>query len=142
MFALKKMQSELVVKGHEPDYPQFLNWMQRSDATFTFPLAVVLRYREFEPPERQLLQAADDYIQFFLSRLKSIELALSDGRQFICADRFTVADSAIHYPLYLGELIGLDYKYKPLTAAYFQRLKKRPAFEQSLQAQQHLKPFI
>ena len=137
-----KFGNELGVAIDEKEYGVYLNWLHRSDATFTFPLAVVLRYSRFELPERLLPQASDDYKQFFLSRIKSVESALLDGRQFLVADRLSMADIAVHYPLYLGQLLGLDYKYKPLTLDYLERLKALPSFQRCLQKQSHLAPFI
>lgn len=137
-----KFSSDLKVTPDEKAYGEYLNWMYRSDATFTFPLAIVLRYGRFEALERQLPQAEADYIQFFLSRIKSVEAVLSDGRQFLCANRFTMADIAVHYGLYLGELIGLAHKYKPFTLDYLARLKEIPSFQRSLDKQVHMPPFI
>ena len=118
-----------------PSYPDYLNWLHRSDATFTFPLAVVLRYSRFEADERKLQQAADDYTQFFLSRIKSVERCLSDGRPFLLGEQFSMADVAVHYPLYLAELMGLAYKFGVHTQNYLQRLKQRDAFKRATHAQ-------
>jgi hypothetical protein len=35
--------SDLAVRGDEPDYGAYLNWLHRSDATLTFPQTLVLR---------------------------------------------------------------------------------------------------
>ena len=137
-----KFGSELGVKPVQKGYGDYLNWMHRSDATFTFPLAIVLRYSRFEQADRLLSQASDDYTQFFLSRIKSIEHVLQDGRPFLLADRLTMADIAVHYPLYLGHLLGLDFKYKPFTLDYLNRLLALPSFQRSLQKQAHLASFI
>ena len=42
----------LAVAATEPDYGAYLNWLHRADATLTFPLALVFRYRDLEAPER------------------------------------------------------------------------------------------
>ena len=41
----------LEVLPNETDYPDYLNWLHRSDATLTFPLAIMLRYSVFPKPE-------------------------------------------------------------------------------------------
>lgn len=115
----------------EPDYGVYLNWLFRSDATLTFPQTIVLRYTRLEPESRRLPQAAEDYTVWYLSRLRSVEAAL-EGREFLCGDRFTMADIAVHYALYLGESLGLDQRYKPNCQAYLGRLKTRPAFQRAL----------
>ncbi|MBL4679509.1 MAG: glutathione S-transferase family protein [Pseudomonadales bacterium] len=119
--------SDLKVKVDEPAYGEYLNWLHRSDATLTFPQTLVLRYSVLEPEERRLQQVVDDYSQWYLSRLKAVELAL-EGKEFLCANKFTIADIAVAYALFLGSSLGLDKKYKPNCKAYLKRMMSRPAF--------------
>lgn len=118
----------LAVTPDEPDFGLWLDWMHRSEATLTFPQTIVLRYTRFEPDERKLPQAADDYTQWFFSRLKHLTRALSDGREWLCAGRFTTADICTAYALLLAIDLGLDYKFSPEIAAYWSRASSRPAF--------------
>ena len=74
--------SALEVRRDEADYWDYRNWLHRSDATLTFPLAIMIRYTRVEPAERRLAQAVDDYKAFFGGRAKSIEAALADGRDW------------------------------------------------------------
>ncbi|HEX4304361.1 MAG TPA: glutathione S-transferase family protein [Rhizomicrobium sp.] len=111
----------------DKDYGLYLNWLHRSDATLTFPQTIVLRYTRLEPEERRLKQAADDYTQWFFSRLRSVEQATGDSA-YLCAGRFTIADICVGYALYLAETLGLRPGFKPNTEAYYQRLSERPAF--------------
>jgi glutathione S-transferase len=126
--------TDLRVDPSEPAYGAYLNWMYRSDATLTFPQTIVLRYTRLEPKERRLPQAAEDYTVWYLSRLRSVEAALED-REFLCAGRFTMADIAIHYALFLGETLGLAERYKPRSRDYLERLKARPAFRRAREKQ-------
>jgi len=121
----------LGVGPEEQDYGLYLNWLHRSDATLTFPQTIVLRYTRLEPEERRLKQAADDYTQWFFSRLRSVEAALAD-RDYLCAGRFTIADIAIGFALYLAETLNLRGGFKPRTEAYYQRLSARPAFQKAI----------
>ena len=132
--AEKAAPNPLRVDPSEPAYGEYLNWLYRSDATLTFPQTIVLRYSRLEPEARRLPQAVEDYSVWFLSRLRSVETALDD-REFLCADRFTMADIAVHYALYLGRTLGLDERYKPNCKAYLARLMQRPAFQQALARQ-------
>lgn len=118
---------DLSVKVDEPDYGEYLNWLHRSDATLTFPQTLVLRYTVLEPEERRLPQVVDDYSRWYLSRLRAVELAL-ENREYLCANRFTIADIAVGYALFLGTTLGLDERYKPNCKAYLERLMSRPAF--------------
>lgn len=120
--------SQLAVSPSEPDYGDYLNWLYRSDATLTFPQTLVLRYTQLEPEDRRQPQVAEDYTKWFLSRLRSVELSI-EGKEFLCADRFTIADIAVGYALYLGTTIGLDERYKPNCKRYLENLMARPAFQ-------------
>lgn len=121
----------LAVDAAEPDYGTYLNWLHRSDATLTFPQTLVFRYTQLEPEERRLPQVVEDYTIWFYSRLKSVELALED-REYLCADRFTIADISVVFALHFGVSLGLDGRYKPNTRAYYERLLERPAFQRAL----------
>lgn len=123
--------SELGLTPKDKDYGLYLNWLHRSDATLTFPQTIVLRYTQLEPEERRLKQAADDYTQWFFSRLKSVEQTTGE-REFLCADRFTIADICIAYALYLADTLGLRGGFKPNTEAYYKRLSQRPAFQRAI----------
>ncbi len=123
--------TDLEVRPDEPDYLPYLNWMHRSDATLTFPLTIVLRYTRLEPEERKLPQAVEDYKGFFMGRAKSIEEALSDGREWLTAGRFTAADICVGYAVHLAAGFGFDKELGPFTQDWYARLKARPAFLQA-----------
>jgi len=50
---------------------------------------------------------------------------------YLCDDRFTLADIAVGYALYLGEKLGLSGQYAAQTQAYLARLEDRPAFRRA-----------
>lgn len=127
--------SPLAVTVEEPDYALWLDWLHRGEATFTFPQTIVLRYTRLEPEERRLKQAADDYAQWFLSRLRHLTRAL-DNREWLCAGRFTMADVSVGYALLFARTLGLDGKFSPEVAGYWQRLSARPAFLAAKAAQE------
>ena len=60
----------LEVRRDEADYWDCRNWLHRSDATLTFPLAIMIRYTRVEPEERRLAQAVADYKAFFGGRAR------------------------------------------------------------------------
>lgn len=133
--ATRNGPSPLAVAVDEPDWGAFLNWTHFGEATLTFPQTLVLRYARFEPEERRQPQVANDYAQWFLARLRAVEAALTDGREFLCAGRFTVADISVGYALLLGTVLGLDAQYGPQVAAYWQRLARRDGYARAQQAQ-------
>ncbi|MDG1814183.1 MAG: glutathione S-transferase family protein, partial [Porticoccaceae bacterium] len=84
-----------------------------------------------EPEETRLPKVAEDYSKWFHSRLRTVEAAMTD-REFLCADRFTIADIAVGYALHLAETLNLSSGFKPNTLAYYKRLKARPAFQRAV----------
>ncbi|MDZ7684753.1 MAG: glutathione S-transferase family protein [Gammaproteobacteria bacterium] len=123
--------TNLAVSVDEPAYGDYLNWLHRSDATLTFPQTIVFRYTSLEPPERRLPQAVEDYSIWYHSRLRSVEAAL-EGHEFLCAERFTIADIVVGFALFFGTRLGLDDRYKPNTRAYLERLMARPAWQRAV----------
>jgi len=121
----------LAVTMDEPDYPDFLNWLYRSDATLTFPQTIVLRYTQLEP-QPELKKVADDYTKWFFSRLRSVDAQLEQN-EYLCADRFTIADICVGYALHLADIaLGLRSHFKPQTEVYYARLMERPAFQRAV----------
>ena len=118
----------LEVLPHERDYWPTRNWLQRADATLTFPLAIMLRYTRVERPERRLAQAVDDYRAFFGGRARSIESALADGRDWLVAGRFTIADIAVGYAAFLAQSVGAAAELGDATQVWLARCTARPAF--------------
>ena len=124
--------TDLAVGVDEPDYGSYLNWLHRSDATLTFPQTLVLRYTILEPEATRLPKVADDYSKWFHSRLRTVEAAMAE-REFLCGDRFTIADIAVGFALYFAEFLKLSDGFKPNTLAYYERLKARPGFRRATQ---------
>ena len=132
--AARHSPGDLDVAVGDPAFGRYLNWLQMSDATLTFPQTLVLRYDHFETGERQQPQVANDYARWFLARLRGVEAALEKA-QYLCAGRFTAADVAVGYALLLAEHLGLDQQFPPAVSAYWVRLKARPAYQRALQIQ-------
>jgi glutathione S-transferase len=122
--------SPLAVETSEPDFGPYLNWLYFGEATLTFPQTIVLRYSLLEPQPRRSEQVAADYSQWFFSRLRGIDAVVSQ-QPTLCAGRFTVADISVGFALMLAEFIGLDAKFSPAVAAYWQSLKQRDGFRRA-----------
>lgn len=127
--------SALEVRRDESAYWPYRNWLHRSDATLTFPLAIMIRYTRVEPPERRLAQAVADYKAFFGGRAKSIETALADGRDWLVADRFTAADIAVGYAAFLATTLGADDVLGNATRAWLDRCMARDGFQRARERQ-------
>jgi glutathione S-transferase len=121
--------SDLAVAPDEPDYARYLNFLLMGEATLTFPQTIHLRYTQLEPPERRAVQAAEDYAQWFGSRLRNAE-SMMHG-EFAAAGRFTMADVSVGYAVLLALSIGLDQQVTPGMAAYLERLSQREGFQRA-----------
>jgi glutathione S-transferase len=132
LYLVEKYQRfDFGLKVDHPQYADYLNWLFHSDATLTFPQTIVLRYSLLEPEERRQPRVASDYRRWFLARLRLLDTHLKT-RSFLCDDRFTIADIAIGFALYLGERLKISEEYSPQVGAYLARLKARPAFIRTL----------
>ena len=123
--------NDLTVRASHPEYGEYLNWLYRSDATYTFPQTLVLRYSVLESEENRNPQVVKDYTQWFFSRLRSLETALV-GKEFLVDNRFTIADIAVGYSLILADSLNLSGQFRKNVESYYSRLKKRSALQRAL----------
>lgn len=124
----------LVIDPGEQDYGAFLDFLHYADATATSPQAVYIRFVMFEPG-LGLQKAGEVYAQWYADRLAKIENRLA-GREYLCADRFTIADIAVTYALHLSTVIGLDHLLPAALKDYRARMIARPAFALAVAAEQ------
>jgi glutathione S-transferase len=126
----KYHKDDFGIGANHPQYGEYLNWLYQSDATLTFPQTIVLRYSRLEQAERRLPQAVKDYEAWFIARLRRLDAHIKE-REYLCDDRFTIADIAVGYALHLGQSLALDDKYTPQVREYLKRLQERPAFQKA-----------
>ena len=124
-------KSEFGIAADHAEYADYLNWMYHSDATLTFPQTLYIRYMFLEPDERKNPGVAEDYAKWFIARTKLLTQHL-EGREFLCDGRFTIADIAVGYALYLGKVNGFAERYSGNITRYLSSLEARPAFKRSL----------
>ncbi len=122
--------STLAVAPSEPDYACFLDFLHYADATLTFPQTVYLRFGRFAP-DASLAAASEAYADWFAKRLIKAARRLEE-HEYLAAGRFTVADIAVGYGLYLAGRIGLADRLPDVLVAYLARLTARPAFQSAL----------
>ena len=120
--------TDLRVMPDEADYPAYLYWLYHSDATLTFPQTVVLRYKLQEPGVADA--AVEGYSRWFVSRCKLLETALED-KEYLCSNRFTIADICISYAFVVAESLGIHQAFKPNIKRYTEMLFEREAFKKS-----------
>ncbi|HXK26041.1 MAG TPA: glutathione S-transferase family protein [Myxococcota bacterium] len=127
--------SNLIVAPGEPERPEFMQWLLYGEATLQAPLSVrarVGRIRNKTPEMQAGIDAVLADARHSLSmRLKLLEQRL-EGRDFLVAERMTLADISVGYPIYnigrgdFAPMLG------PRAAAYRERLVARPAFQRAL----------
>ncbi|TNE42977.1 MAG: glutathione S-transferase family protein [Sphingomonadales bacterium] len=128
--ASKDGPSPLVVSPGEADYAAYCDFTYHADATITFPQTVYMRFVLFEK-DKGLQEAGHAYAKWYWKRLIKLEQRLQD-REFLCADRFTVADICCGYALVLSESVGLDEGIPDSLKAYRERLMTREAFQRAV----------
>ena len=133
--------SEIGLTVEHPEYGDYLNWIHRSDTTFTFPQALILRYDRYEKTERKQPQVVEDYKKWLSSRLKSVESAL-ESSDYLCAGKFTIADICVGYALFLAHKTANDNNFGPHTRDYLKRLMDRNGFKAAMTQQEELAPIF
>ena len=122
--------TQLAIAPGEPDYAAYCDYTYHADATITFPQTVYMRFCLFEK-DKGLQEAGHAYAKWFHKRLVKVEQRL-EGREFLCADRFTVADICVGYALILAQSVGLDEGVRDSLKAYRARLLERPALQRAM----------
>ncbi len=130
----------IAVRPDEAGYGDYLNWLYQADATLTFPQTLVLRYGVFEPEERRLPQAVEDYTRWFFSRLKGASRRLGDNA-YVVSGRFTIADIAFAYALRLADILNLG-AFPENIAAYWARMQAREGYQRALAREAGAKLFL
>ena len=119
----------LAVAPGERDYGAYLDYTYHADATITFPQTVYMRFAIFEK-DKGWAEAGHAYARWFHKRLVKVEERL-EGREYLCADRFTVADICVGYALILAQSVGLDEGVPERLKDYRARLTARAAYRRA-----------
>jgi len=128
--ATKGADQSLVVAPGEADYPAYLDFTYHADATITFPQTVYMRFALFEK-DKGWSEAGEAYAKWFWKRLVKLEQRL-ETREFLCADRFTVADICCGYALILAGRVGLDEGVPQSLRDYRDRLTAREGYRRAV----------
>jgi glutathione S-transferase len=133
--AAKYGPTPLAVAPGEKEFGAYLNALYQGEATLTFPQTLVLRYSRLEPPERRNPQIAEDYARWFNGRLKNSVMRRVESHDFICAERFTMADISVGYALLLARDLGIDREFTPALRAYWTRITSRDGYARAVASQ-------
>lgn len=129
--ATRSGPSGLAISPGERDYAEYLDYTYHADTTITFPQTVYMRFAMFEK-DKGWAEAGEAYAKWFWKRLVKVERRL-EGREYLCADRFTVADICVGYALILAERVGLDEGVPESLKAYRARLTARGGYRRAVE---------
>ena len=104
-------------------------WCRRIDLNILENLANGFRFSEglplFKDRIRTIPQAADDLKPLAQERITWLDGQM-EGKQFICGDRFTLADVLLFSFLAFGQQVGQPPDNRNI-AAWYERVKERPS---------------
>jgi len=133
--AMKHAGGRMTLPVEHAEYGAYLNWLHHGEATLTFPQTIYLRYTLFETAERRQPSVAEDYKVWFLARLRLLDQALTDRRNYLVGGCFTMADISVGYAIFLATQIGLAANLPDRISRWARDLMSRPAFQSALTRQ-------
>ena len=122
-----KTGSDLAVAPGEAEYGRYLDMLAYGETTLTWPQAVALLYGTF-PPEADRLPRVVEEMQVRLGVVFADLDRLLGTRDWIAADRFTMADISIVYAIRLSAYVGAFEPLSERVKAYFARAAARPGY--------------
>ena len=75
-------------------------------------------------------KAAEGYRRWFVARLNLLEQTL-ELREYLCSNRFTIADICVSYALYLAKSLQIEEAFKPNIKRWADMLFDRDGFKQA-----------
>ena len=94
------------------------------------PIGTLVRYTRVEPEDRRPLQVIEDARHTLRLRLEPLERVL-ESRDFLAADRLTLADVSAGCSIGLAIALGLAPMLTPPLLLYMDRLAQQPAYRRA-----------
>jgi glutathione S-transferase len=119
----------------KPDHPRFADYLQFvtfGEASMAAYLNPVMATRLRAPRDQQQNITVELAKGLFVRRLAALERQLEKG-DYLAGD-FTAADISVGFSLGAGQMFDLQEQYPASVAAYFDRLKARPALQAAMAA--------
>ena len=66
-----------------------------------------------------------------MARLKLLEQSL-ESREYLCAERFTIADICVSYAIYLAKTLQIEEAFKPNIKRWTDMLFERDGFQRAI----------
>ena len=105
----------------------FLQWVHFAESTAFAPMGVVIWHTLYRGDADKVAPAMESAMTRARAALDTVEERVR-SRTWILGDEFTGADVMLGFTLAAAEALGLLDASLPATAAYFDRLRARPAF--------------
>jgi glutathione S-transferase len=119
--------SDLAVAPTEADYGRYLDGLAYGETTLTWPQAVTFLYSIFAAEADRLPRVVDDMKVRLGIVFADLDRMLG-RREWIAADRFTMADISIGYAIRLSKYVDVFDGLSDNLRAYFERLSARPGY--------------
>lgn len=121
----------LALGPDEAAYPDFLQFLIFGEAGLSAPLNAMIGTKFMAPEGQKENFTTGAIIEGFRRRCMLVEQRL-EGREFLAADRFTLADISVTYALGLAaNVLGLGEQTPASVRAYYERMTARPAYQQA-----------
>ena len=121
----------LTVGPEERDFSAYLQFLWLGEAGLAAPLNALIGTKFMAPEDQQKNFTTGIVVSGFLKRMKLVEARLADGREYLAADRFTLADISVGWTLALPDFLGFGHKVADSAKAYRAKLIERPAFQRA-----------
>jgi glutathione S-transferase len=126
----KARPTPLAVEPGQPGRDEYLQFLILGEASLAAPLNAVVATMFTAPDDQKKNFTVGAIEEGFTRRLVLLEKRLA-GREFLAADRFTLADVSVGYALGLAAMIGLAEKTPKAAQDYLARLQARPAYQRA-----------
>ncbi len=118
--------------GPRPDpaaYAEHLQLLHLGETDMAARISVVFRSRMAAGQGAPDNPTVQHQVEKLAERFAYLDTVLSDGREWITGDAFTIADISIAYALGQGEFTQLGLPFAEQLARYWERAQQRPAFQ-------------
>jgi glutathione S-transferase len=122
-----------ITTGPNPDpadYAAHLQFLHFGESDLATPIGTIFRTRVFTG--EQTNKTIEDQLGQLNKRLAFLDRHLSDGREWVTGEKFTIADISIGYAFLLAGFTKVELDLPGHVEAYWKRLQARPAYQRAI----------
>lgn len=129
LLAERHSPSGLAVEPGHPEYARYLEWIHYAEGSLCMPLNLAIAHFLLLPEDKRDPRMQKwSMMQFDKHLAHMAERGLGHGGDFLVANRFTVADIGLAYPLFMLKLMKQFDRVPPVLSDYFDRMRNREAW--------------